>query len=100
MKIIAESKKDTYLCQLTENEIANILGYYSTCDTNFPNLHKCITTEKELEISKIFKNAYKVKGIVENSQYTSARLKLQEMLTGLSGFEDLITNLNNTYETD
>lgn len=100
MEILGTSNNENYIVQLTEVELANILGFYSRYDVDFIKMVKEAMGRKSIPISLIYQNYYRIKSIVENSEYTKAKTKLQEMINAIEPIDKLISDLKKEYENN
>lgn len=100
MKILGASNNEDYIVQLTKEELANILGFYSKYDVEFARIVKEALKGKPIPISLIYRNYWKVKSIVESSEYSKAKSKLQEMIDAIEPIDELISELKKEYETN
>ena len=100
MKILGASNDEDYIVQLTKGELANILGFYSKYDVEFVRIAKEALKGKPIPISLIYENYWKIKSIVESSEYSNAKSKLQEMIDAIEPIDKLISKLKKEYETN
>ena len=100
MKILGASNDEDYIVQLTKGELANILGFYSKYDVEFVRIAKEALKGKPIPISLIYGNYWKIKNIVESSEYSKAKSKLQEMIDAIEPIDELISKLKKEYETN
>lgn len=100
MKVIGEAGEESYIVQMSSEELANVLGFYSKYDADLHQLIKQSRNGTNIPISSVYQNYFKVKGIVESSDYDKARTKLNEMLNALKPIEELVTKLKVEYEAN
>ena len=91
MKIIGEAS-EYYVIKVTKDELANILGYYSTASSGFSYKKIKLYIEKEIsiEISKIYTHHNELHALLNESHYQKARTKLKSMLDAITNVEDLL----------
>lgn len=100
MRIIGEAGEDSYIVQMTSDEVANVLGFYSKYDVTLQQLVRQSRNGVNLPISSVYQNYHKVKGIVEGSDYDKARTKVKDILKALEPIEELVTKLKEAYEAN
>lgn len=101
MKVIgSDAKNETYVLQVSRQELCNILGCYSPYDDEFKDLMKVASNGEPIQVSTVYKNYYNVKCIVESAPYATAVTKLKEMLEALEPINELIKEVKETYETN
>ena len=90
MKIIAELANDKCLVEISNNELANLLNFYSQNSSGF-NLKSLIN--KEINISSIYEKYRSIHDLQTSPEYNKARAKLKKMLNALKPIEDLINDI-------
>lgn len=100
MRILGASNDEDYIVQLTKGELTNILGFYSKYDKDLNDILKKAKNGIEIPVSKVYLNYHNIKGIVNSSEYSKARNKLNEMLNALEPIELLLTKLKEEYEAN
>ena len=101
MKVIgSDAKNETYVLQVSRQELCNILGCYSPYDDEFKDLMKSASYGESIQVSTIYKNYHKVKCIVGSAPYDTAVTKLKDMLEAIEPINELIKEIKETYETN
>lgn len=101
MNIIgSNANNETYVLQVSRQELCNILGYYSPYDNEFKDLMKVASNGKPIQISTVYKNYHKVKCIVGSAPYNTAVTKLKNMLEAIEPINELIKEIKETYEAN
>lgn len=94
MKIIAKTK-DGYLADLTEEEIANIMGHYSTYEPEFRKLlsnRDSDLTGLYIDIAKMYDMAKMLRGL-NKGQISNAKGQLESARKNLEELEDTVNKM-------
>lgn len=101
MKVIAKTREENskmyVIVEMTDEELANIIGRCSCYD--IPSIDRLIKEDVDIQISKIYSQYSPFCNILKDK----ARKKLEDMLEALTPIEKMLesTKLNiNNYETD
>ena len=94
MKIISEISDEKVLVSLKKDELANLLGEYSSYKVKREFLQQVIKNETEIEISDIYKKHLLINSLQKTSDYDKARAKLQNILEALTPIESKIEQLS------
>ena len=90
MKIIGSGEKvngdDTYFIQLTNDELANLTGYYSHYDSDCPKFHAGL----EFNISKMYQQLYGLSYHKKNIE--TMKKSLMDMADYLEEIDPIIEN--------
>lgn len=90
MKIIGQANEG-YIVNVSSVELANILGLYSSYDSEFREaVNRAIKYETDIPISDIYKHYYNLKSVVASPEYDTARAKLTKMLEALTPIDNLL----------
>lgn len=93
MKVLAKIKEvdlNRYvLVEMTENELANIMGEYSHYDIP---IDKLVKEGTDIQISQIYEQYNIYRNILKLADYDKARRKLEDMLKALTPIEGLLNN--------
>lgn len=100
MKVIGSNNGESYVLQVSKQELCNILGYYSPYDEEVREQMKLAEKGESVQISNIYRNYHKVKGINESPHYDMAVTKLKEMLEAIEPINELIKEIKETYEAN
>lgn len=94
MKIIAKTEHG-YLAELHETEIANIIGHYSTYETEFRALLSSRDgnlTGLEIDVAKMYDTARMLRGL-NKDHIADAKAKLESTRKKLEGLEDIVNKM-------
>lgn len=101
MKVIGtNSKDDTCLVKVGMRELANIMGFYSEHSAEFKKQFNSALSGNSINVSKVYVNYYRVKNIIVGTPYSTALVKLNEMIDAIKPINDLIKEVKDTYEAD
>lgn len=88
MRVIAELPNDKVLVEMSKDEFANIIGYYSKNSGSFQ-----IKIGVDVDISDIYRKHNLIKSLQNTAEYDRARKKLKDILDALTPIEDKINVL-------
>jgi len=93
MKILAEKEKG-FIVELSENELANVLGYYSAIGSGYyKDIKIAMKNTTDLPISEIYQKHYRIKNLQQQADYNTAIAKLSEMIEALTPVTNLLNDL-------
>lgn len=93
MKIIAIKTK-TVLVEMQPDELANVLGHYSTYHGDYhKTVKKAEDTGEDLKVSSFYNHHRGVNNLLKQLPYLEARKKLEEMVVTLKAIEPLLGQL-------
>jgi hypothetical protein len=101
--IIMGEAKDSFIVELSKDELARVLGYNGWHAPGFIGATKrAIIDRSNVDVSRVYSKYTSIAKVLSDQQhdYDKARTKLQEMLDALTPIEPLFNNLNEIYETD
>lgn len=97
MRILSKTSKGKFLVEITERELANIVGedYYHNVSGK---IDAAIREEKQLQISDIFDKYSVLNNTIKEKSYQDARRKLEMLISVLTPIESLLSKLNDNDE--
>lgn len=101
MKVIGEGTgAESFIVHVSRDELANMMGFYSSYSPEFIEQRNLALAGNVVDISKIYRNYYKVKALIERAPYDKAITKLEEMIEAIKPIDELIKEVSKKYETD
>ena len=100
MKIRAILPNNGYFVEVTEKEMANLLGEHSFFNATGlrEDLKKAISSEIDIPVSRIYQKSSDLKDLIKMNRVQSVKRDLEKLLEILKLFEDTATLINSAFE--
>lgn len=99
MKIVAQIPKDAYLVKLTKQELAHVMGHYSSYGSDFhKKIDEIIGKELEINVSDIYSKHSSIVSFQDSRNLKKARKELEDLLESLTPIEEAVEKLSKIIE--